>query len=638
MARPRATARHPQAWSHLVEQLTTAQDVATFLGHLLDLQCKVVAGEYGAIWTREDDDQPKLACAWPEKIATLEPRDNPTLRMLDEAAAGGFTKRVSHVLQIDQSASAKAGTGAHVFVTVMRLHGEVEVVSTVVAHVSDSQVIQSTAAVRELAAGLYDGFEARRDAIQYQAIAQRVRQAMAILAVSQEGPGFDGSCLNLVNELAQQFNCTRVSLGWVRPPQVRLIEISDTENLKRHSEQVALTELAMGECLDQQQPIVFPLAEDAEPILQHAVVYAHRRLVAAQPSRYVLSIPLRDRDKWLGVLTLERSDKPFDAQGIAQMQLTADVLTPHLADRRHSDRYLPVHAWHTVRDAASYLVGPRHVAWKLVGLFVLAAVIYGGLGTWPYRVSSPFVIEAKHKRILSAPFEGAIESTGDWEGKFVHQGMVLAKLETDQLELKRKASIKDREAYNLQRRDAMRDVTTTADAGRFQKLIEQADARVALLEDRISRATLESPIDGQVLKGKWNDKIASIVGQGQPLFEIARIDQPGDLVAILHVSEEDIDHVTRAMGKRSDPNHSVLGEMATRSDPSRTFAIRVMRIVPLAEPVDGMNGFSTRCQIIDPEGLRPGMQGTAKLIIDRRKIAWILTHRIVDTLRLWLWY
>ena len=36
--------------------------------------------------------------------------------------------------------------------------------------------------------------------------------------------------------------------------------------------------------------------------------------------------------------------------------------------------------------------------------------------------------------------------------------------------------------------------------------------------------------------------------------------------------------------------------------------------------------------------MRPGMEGLAKLEVGDRRLIWIATRRISDTLRLWLWW
>src|SRR5690606_22818363 len=137
-------------------------------------------------------------------------------------------------------------------------------------------------------------------------------------------------CLNLVNELARSLRCTRVSIGWVKGNTVKLVAMSDTEELKRQSDDAAHLEMAMAECLDQQQPIVYPVPRDAEPLLANAVVHAHRKVNADHPNRHILTLPLRQGEEWIGALLLERTDEAFDVSLVQQLQLVVDVLSPHL--------------------------------------------------------------------------------------------------------------------------------------------------------------------------------------------------------------------------------------------------------------------------------------------------------------------
>ena len=647
MARARATARHPQGWSYMVEQLAAAPNRATFFGRMLDLQCKIVAAEYGAIWTCDAEGHPKPACSWPEDVSTAAQSDNPIMQLLTEAATSGFDKRVSHVLRVGKDQpTTSSGFGAHAFVTVMRRRGEVEAVVTTVAHCSDSAVIQSTAPVREVAAGLYESFEFKQEAIEQRSQAQRVRRAMAVLAVSQEASGFEGSCLNLVNELAQQFQCARVSLGWTWGSRIKVVAVNDTENVRRHSEQITLTELAMAECLDQQQPVVYPIPAGAEPMVAQAVVYAHRRLATAGPmasGKHLLSVPLRYGDDWSGVLLFERvgpESQPYDAATIRQLQLIADVLTPHLADRRRANRFLIIHAWHSIRDVAAHLVGPQHVAWKLLTLAIVAAVIYGVLGSWMHRISAPFRIEAQHQRMVSAPFEGTIESVVVHMGHRVRTGQLLAKLETDQYELDLDEALQNRVLYEMQKTEA-RANDDHPKVEQSQARIKQVQARIDLINTHMERAKLESPIDGYILDGDWHGKVGSVVEVGQSMFTIAPLESIDDLIAVLHVDEQDIDQLRLAMQTEVDP---LAGELATRSEPDRRYRVQIDRWVPYARPLEGVNGFEVRCRFIAPDpygsihSLRPGMEGIVKLNAGRKRIGWILTHRIVDTVRLWFWY
>ena len=679
-----STARPARGWEGIVSRLNATEDIAEFHRGVLDLQCKIVAAEYGALWVMDQQGSPQAAAIWPERI-TNTPADSPVMQVMVEAARNGFSQQNSHVLKVEPEGEAGAesrpptGPGPHVFVTVFRIQGRVAAISTVVADCRDTQVIQSTAPLRELSAGLYENFFSKRDAAERSAEVQRVRRAVAILAVSQEAEGFRGANLNLVNELARHFKCTRVSMGRIRGHHVKLAAMSDTEELKRHSEAAAHLELAMAECLDQQQPIVYPVPDDAEPVLAEAIVHAHRRLTGQQVGRHVASVPLRVRDEWIGVISLERADEPFAAEDVAHFQLIADVVAPHLLDRYHADRWVSTHAWHSVRRGASYLVGPKHVAWKMVGVLVAAVLLFVVFGSWEYRVSAKFTLEAWAKRVIPAPYEGELERVWVEPGTAVKAGQALASLDAKQLQLELAESRGRLKVVTAQYDKAQAD-GATADARQAHAGMDQVQANIELLEYKVAQSVIRSPLDGVVLSGTWKDKVGGVVPMGEPMFEVAPL---LDLLATARISEADIDQVRRHMETREEP---LAGRLATRSEPQQKFRFIVARIVPVAVPFEGGNVFEVRAQFRDdpwteqarfeagdttvyqrqrfravaasgPETrrgavepgkdpnvwmpahwLRPGMEGIAKIDAGPRRVAWIIGHRFADKLRLWLWW
>jgi hypothetical protein len=576
-----------------------------------------------------------------------------------------------------------------------------------VADCRDPKVIQTTAPLRELAAGLFVGFESRLTAERFQKEAGKVREAMSLLAVSQEGQKFNGAALNLVNEMARQLKCTRVSIGWVKGRQVKLVSMSDTENLKRHSEDVARLELAMAECLDQQHPIVFPVPDDAEPLLLHAVVHAHKRVTGEHPNRFVVSIPMRFGDEWIGVLTLERANDPFDGDLIQQLQLVADVVAPHLADRRVTSRWLPVHAWHSVTDTCAYLVGPRHVGWKMLGLAAFAGLMYVMLGYWDYKVSSDFSFDPVQKRVVPAPMAGrlervflepgesleAAEAGVQLDGKAVRTVIVKAGTPLGQLDVTEKTleliAARARLAEAQGKKDQALAEAARGEAGKLteakqaEATIHQTQAQIGLLEYQIEQATLRAPIDGELIDGVRRDKMGTMVEIGDVMFEVAQVD---DLLARIRVDEADIDLVRDAFDLAEREGRPLRGTLATRAIPELEFNFTVERILPLAQPSEGINVFEVQARFsrqpwsadtdyvsgdtilyqgvlyraagssgpshggaVEPWGetgapawevadwLRPGMEGIAKIEAGRRSIRWVLTHRVVDTVRLWTW-
>jgi len=189
--------RQPKGWDKLVSQLNEVTDRRQFLRNMLDVQCKVVSAEYGGLWVQGDDGQPKLIEAWPDQL-TKAREGSAVINLMSEAAKSGLDKGVSHVLKLEpHTTGPEADINAHVFVTPLRAGGQVAAVCTTVAETPDENAVQHTAALRELAAGLYEGFEAKQQTQQFRSDAERVRKSLAALGVVQEAAGFHGACLNL---------------------------------------------------------------------------------------------------------------------------------------------------------------------------------------------------------------------------------------------------------------------------------------------------------------------------------------------------------------------------------------------------------------------------------------------------------
>jgi hypothetical protein len=90
--------------------------------------------------------------------------------------------------------------------------------------------------------------------------------------------------------------------------------------------------------------------------------------------------------------------------------------------------------------------------------------------------------------------------------------------------------------------------------------------------------------------------------------------------------------------------HEILGrehgEIAFLAQPKSRFPIRVVRLEPAAVPKENENVFLVRCALPDEHApwWRPGMSGVCKIDVERRTLLWILTHRTMDFLRLFLWW
>jgi hypothetical protein len=120
MTRLRTEVRNPRGWEQMVAQLNGQQDRPGFLRGMLELQCRVVAAEYGAIWELDAEKAPQVAVSWPDALAQTGPA-NPVFKLLAQAANSGFEKGLSQILKVENSQQpAAAGEGTFLFVTVLR--------------------------------------------------------------------------------------------------------------------------------------------------------------------------------------------------------------------------------------------------------------------------------------------------------------------------------------------------------------------------------------------------------------------------------------------------------------------------------------------------------------------------------------
>ena len=155
--------------------------------------------------------------------------------------------------------------------------------------------------------------------------------------------------------------------------------------------------------------------------------------------------------------------------------------------------------------------------------------------------------------------------------------------------------------------------------------IGQVEAQLSITRDRLAKTRVVAPFDGVVVTGDLSQALGTPVQRGDLLFEVAPLD---DYRLVLRVDEREIDEI--ALGQT--------GRIAFAAVPNQGIPFTVEKITPVSTPAEGKNTFRVEAQLAEqPERLQPGMEGVAKVEVDRRRLIWIWTHRAVDWLRLALW-
>ncbi|MBW2689241.1 MAG: HlyD family efflux transporter periplasmic adaptor subunit [Deltaproteobacteria bacterium] len=450
---------------------------------------------------------------------------------------------------------------------------------------------------------------------------KRLTHAIDIaLAVNQQEK-FTSAAMAFCNEVASEWHCERVSLGFLKGQYVQVKAMNHTEEIYRKMELIQDIESAMEECLDQDTEILVPAPKEATYIDRSG-----QNLSGRGNPRTVLSLPLRQREDVFAVLTLERVlEKSFAPDEIETLRLGCELCTARLADLYQNDRWFGSVIAERMRKTFTNILGPTHTWAKVAGIGLFLVLVFLIFAKGQFRPDSPFVLETVEQQVIPAPFDGFLKTVEVDIGQTVRQDeSILATLDTAELRLQLAAAQADRAGYLKQVSAAMRD-SETAQAQISQANADKAQSQIDLLEFQISQSQLTTPLGGVVVKGDLKRQIGAPVRTGDILFEICPLESiraqllvPDDLVLYLQVGQE--------------------GRLATASYPDKPIRFVIERIDPMAEVVNQRNVFKVRARLTETyPWMRPGMEGVAKVEVGKKRYVWIWTRKATNWLRMKLW-
>jgi biotin carboxyl carrier protein len=474
----------------------------------------------------------------------------------------------------------------------------------------------------ELTSNLLGNWEKRLALRNKQSDLSRLQKAMETLSAVNRQKRFISTAMALCNEAASQWQCERVSIGFLKGRYVRLKAMSHTEHFSRKMKVVQDIESSMEECLDQDCEVLYPASQ--------AVTYISR--AAGELSKNhgplsVLSVPFRWDGEVRAVLTLEReSSNPFTLEEVEVIRLACELCTARLWELYEHDRWLISKAISKFRSGLALLTGPRYTWTKMLVILISAFILFLIFAKGQFKAEAPFALEATYQQVVCASFDGYIKRVNVEVGDTVKENeTILAELDTSELRLQLAAAKAEQAGYQKQFAAAMRD-GETAEAQIAQANSDKAQAQIDLFNYLIEQGRIISPISGAVVKGDLKRQIGAPVKTGDVLFEVTPLES---LRAELLVPEDEIFDIALEQE----------GFLATVSYPSQRIKFIVERINPMAEVVNNRNVFKVRVRLVQTRPwMRPGMEGVAKISIGKRRYIWIWTRRIVNWLRMKLWF
>ncbi len=429
------------------------------------------------------------------------------------------------------------------------------------------------------------------------------------------------AAMEVVNRLADMLSCERVSIGLRRGLPIRLEAFSHIAGFDARTQLVHRIEAAMEEAMDQATSLVHP----GIPIIDSSVTRAHAELAQHHGNGSIMTVLLPGRDGCIGAVTLERrAGEPFEENTIKLCESLASVIGPALELKRREERSLYSKGVEGFSGFTRKLVGPSLLSLKLT--FLCIAALIGALSIIPgaHKITAPASIEGAVRQMLVAPQTGFIKDAQARAGDLVRRGELIATLDDSNLKLEALKWVGERNKIEKEYQDALAKRDRT-ELSILRVRLQQADAELELVEEKIGRTRMRAPFEGVIVSGDLSQSLGAPVETGQVLFEVAPLES---YRVVLEVDEHDIAGLDQ--GK--------MGSLIIAALPNSSFIINVDQLVPVAVSSEGRNYFKVEASLKEQSQLlRPGMRGVAKVELGERDLLWIWTHEVMDRIRLWLW-
>jgi multidrug resistance efflux pump len=455
-------------------------------------------------------------------------------------------------------------------------------------------------------------------------VVERAKRLHDVLQVSlrlQQNHRFMALAMAVCNEVALHHRCERVSLGWVKGHDVRLLAVSHIENFDPRASATRALEAAMEEAMDQVCVLVCP----AEPG-SHLVLDAHEayRQAVGVPGA-LTSLPLIDGEEIYAVLSLERQAGGLTPDEQWELQLLMQSVARWLRLLRQRDRWVGARLWDAMVKQTSQALQPRNTAAKLAVIGVVGALVMLSWIPMPYRVDATLSVRSQDLLFVPAPFDGFLRRVQVLVGDAVAADDVLVELDTRELNLEASAAESDFVRFSRESEKALA-AGQLAEMQIASSRAQQAAARLQMVRFQLRNAQVRAPYAGVVIEGDLRKNLGAPVRKGDLLLKLAKSE---GVFLELEIDQAYIHEVQE--GSR--------GQFSLVGRPEERFNIAITRIEPAATHKDGRTFYLARAELDSGKvgTWRPGMGGNARIDIGERPLLWILTHRTVRFLREYFW-
>ena len=444
---------------------------------------------------------------------------------------------------------------------------------------------------------------------------------LKVIAMALSQTQSSEASMAVASELASRLQCERVSIGLVENNEVRIQTISNSTQHVTQQNLVKCIEAAMLEAIDQQETLLFPPRPDSYYSTQE-----HDVLIRQHMGEYICTVPLVVNEVVTGAVMFERQGLvgEFNDETKELCEQLASLFAPILHYRRLNDRPIFEKLKESGSGLFSNVFGHGYLGTKLITSIIAGVLVAAYFMPWDYRISANAILEGEIERVITAPEEGYLKEASVRPGDIVEAGATLATLDDRDLQLEKLKWTGKLKQVSKEYREALA-THEQSQIGILRSQLGQAEAQLEILEHKLRRIVITSPISAVIVSGDFTRALGSPVERGQVLYKVSPLE---NYRVVLQVDESDVAEITVGLK----------GELTLSAAAEETFEMEVVKITPVSTAENGINYFQVEASLATtPDFLRPGMQGIGKIDIGERQLFWIWTHKAVDWIRLKLW-
>ena len=426
---------------------------------------------------------------------------------------------------------------------------------------------------------------------------------------------------SLVNSLAVKLGAEQVGFGLLEASRMKVLALSGVASFKAGSPGVALIQQAMDECLDYRR-LVIQQNGTVGPDGTHFAI--HQRWSSETGNSNLCSVPLMDADGVVAVVSVRRSAGcPFTATEVTALLQTIKPYASAIRVLERATQSLSQQLKFAVRTNLSALTGagwPR----RCVTALACTAALWCIFGSVTYKPLCHARVMARNMVQMTSALDSRLLKVHVQAGDQVQAGQLLAEFDTADQVLRLVTLERDIASSEVDVRRAI-EVRDAGGAALAKARVGVFRAQADAIKIKLDRARLVAPAAGLIVRADLNQRIGQTFRMGEVVIEFA----PTDGWTLEIQVPDDIGDLVRA---------EQTGEFAAESRTSTSLPFAIESLDGTAQVIDGGNVFVAHAQLSgQPDWLKSGMEGTAKVVTVSKPILWVAFHRVVDWCRLNFW-